>query len=219
VTCRIIIPSARAANVVRCVRSIVRQDEGVPAASIIVVDDGARADAESEIPGVEWITGAKPFVFASNVNLGIVAAGDADVILLNDDATLRTERGFTGWAAAMQMHRHTVASAAIVGTVCNVRQYAQETLTFRPEPVHLAFVAVYIPRPVINKVGLLDERFTGYGYEDFDFCRRVRHAGMFLATWDGCVVDHSGHSTFRNNPDWPRMMMDAARIFRDKWPE
>ena len=41
----------------------------------------------------------KPFVFARNVNLGIEAAGDADVILMNDDATqLRTPYGFTFWA-------------------------------------------------------------------------------------------------------------------------
>jgi GT2 family glycosyltransferase len=211
---KVVIPSARASNLVPCVQSILATDWTIPMSSIIAVDDGARDGFNLPLA---WMDGVKPFVFARNVNRGILAAGDADVILMNDDATLTTAFGFSRWAEAMQERRDTVCSAAIVGTVCNPRQLAQSSDTFRPEPKHLAFVCVYIPRPVIDRVGLLDERFTAYGYEDFDYCRRAREAGCQLATWDGCVVDHSGHSTFRNNLDWPRLLMQGRQIYHDKW--
>ena len=209
---KVVIPSALASNLIPCVQSIYELS-GL-CNSIIVVDDGARDGLD--LP-VTWVDGVKPFVFARNVNLGIAAAGDADVILMNDDAILTTAFGFSWWADAMQKWRNTVCSAAIVGTVCNPRQLAQSSDTFRAEPKHLAFVCVYIPRPVINRIGLLDERFTAYGYEDFDYCRRVREAGCRLATWDGCVVDHSGHSTFRNNIEWPSLLMQGRQIYLDKW--
>jgi GT2 family glycosyltransferase len=213
---KVVIPSALASNLMPCLYSILAMN---PLMSGIVVDDGAKPanDAGFIPPDWSWVDGLKPFVFARNVNLGITAAGDADVILLNDDAILTTAFGFSRWAEAMQERRDTVCSAAIVGTVCNPRQFAQSTNTFRPEPQHLAFVCVYIPRPVIDRVGLLDERFTAYGYEDFDFCRRAREAGCRLATWDGCVVDHSGHSTFRSSTEWPSLLMQGRQIYLDKW--
>ena len=215
---RIVIPSARAANLIQCVWSIIQKDGHIQPIDIIVVDDGARTpESEPELPRVQWVDGWKPFVFARNVNLGIAAAGDADVIVMNDDTQLVTPDGFSEWHRLMQTRPDTICSAGIIGTVYNLRQQAQSTATFRPEAKHLAFVCVYFPRTVLDTLGPLDERFTGYGYEDFDYCERARRAGLKLATWDGCVVDHSGYSTYRNNPEWPSMMMDAQRIYRDKW--
>ena len=206
---KVVIPSALASNLIPCEASLLWIDRP----PIIVVDDGARADSEAVLPpDVTWVDGVKPFVFARNVNLGITAAGDADVILMNDDARLLTTHGFSMWADAMQDRRDTICSAGIVGTVCNPRQIAQPMNTFRPELKHLAFVCVYLPRPVLDRVGPLDERFTAYGYEDFDYCRRAREAGFRLATWDGCVVDHSGHSTFRSSTDWPSLLMHGRQI-------
>jgi len=213
---KVVIPSALASNLVSCVQSIHSADWALPTSCIIVVDDGASEGFGRAVP-VVWVAGLKPFVFARNVNRGILEAGDADVILMNDDAVLTTAFGFSRWAEAMQERRDTVCSAAIIGTVCNPRQLAQSSDTFRPEPKHLAFVCVYLPRPVIDRVGLLDERFTAYGYEDFDYCRRAREAGCRLATWDGCVVDHSGRSTFRSSTEWPSLLMQGRQIYLDKW--
>ncbi len=213
---KVVIPSALASNLMPCVYSILAMD---PDASGLVVDDGAKpANDEGFLsPDWSWVDGVKPFVFARNVNLGIQAAGDADVILMNDDARLLTTHGFSHWAEVMQGRRDTICSAGIVGTVCNPRQIVQPMNTFRPELKHLAFVCVYLPRIVLDRVGPLDERFTAYGYEDFDYCRRAREAGFRLATWDGCVVDHSGPSTFRSSTDWPSLLMQGRQIYLDKW--
>ena len=214
---KVVIPSAKASNLIPCVQSILTMDPALSPSSIIVVDDGARRESYADVPTVRWVAGVKPFVFARNVNRGIAAAGDSDVILMNDDAQLLTRCGFTWWSVAMQRRRDTVCSAGIVGTVCNPRQLVQPSDEFRTELTHLAFVCAYLPRPVIDRVGLLDERFTAYGFEDLDYCRRTLLAGLQLATWDGCVVDHSGQSTFRTSTEWPSLLQQGRRIYLDKW--
>ena len=218
---RVVIPSARAENLISCVLSLRRCEPSCPASSIIVVDDGAREVSEAMLPAVTWVTGLHPFVFARNVNLGIVAADDADVLLLNDDAQMRTTGGLIGLSSHMRQHPEVgVCSAAVEGVVCNPRQHPMPGTALRDEPGRIAFVAVYIPRRVIDRVGLLDERFSGYGYDDFDYCRRVRRAGYTVAIWDGCIVDHSGHSaqsTYRSRQDWSELMALNRARYIDKW--
>src|SRR4051794_18130428 len=182
----VIVLSARAGNLVACVRSVLANEPGLPPDRVIVVDDGARTEAEPLLPPVRWLTGIKPFVFARNANLGIRAA-DGDVILLNDDARLVTPGGF---AALVQQARRDarvgICSAGIRGKVGNPRQNANGGCELRIEPVTLAFVCVYIPRAVFERLGGLDERFSGYGFDDNDYCARALEAGLELAVWDGC---------------------------------
>jgi GT2 family glycosyltransferase len=139
------------------------------------------------------VEGAKPFVFARNVNLGIQAAGDDDVIVLNDDALLKTERGFSlmkeTWEQ-MRMKDQIGLIAASCDTVGNPNQFRRGDGLMRGEPRMLCFVCVYIPRTTINTVGMLDERFVDYGLDDDDYSFRVRAAGLKLAVFDGCYVDH-----------------------------
>lgn len=219
---RIVIPSANPVNLVQCIGAIRDCEPQLPPSSIIVVDDGARASAEFALPSVTWIDGVKPFVFARNANRGIAAAGDADVILLNDDARLIVPGGFSDWAAMMQRWHPVVglASAAIRGVVCNPQQQAGAT----PNPLQietriLAFVCVYLPRAVRAIVGVLDERFDGYGYDDFDYCTRVRQAGFALGIWGGCVVEHGGDlpSSFRTRPDILELAAHNRALYRAKW--
>jgi GT2 family glycosyltransferase len=83
----------------------------------------------------------------------------------------------------------------------------------------LAFVCVYIPKVVYDRVGPLDERFIGYGFEDNDYCTRVLQAGLQLGIWDGCIVEHGGElsSTFRTRPDIHMLFRQNELIFRSKW--
>jgi GT2 family glycosyltransferase len=219
---RIVIPSARATNLVPCVQSILTCEPTLSPSAMLVVDDGARAESEGVLPAVTWIAGVKPFVFARNVNLGISAAGDADVILMNDDARLMTPFGFTDFASRMHRRADTgICSAGVDGVVCNPRQRASERPWFhREESDQLAFVCVYIRRTVIDRIGLLDERFIGYGFEDFDYCRRARVAGFRIGIWRACVVDHSGQSaasSYRTRPDVGSLFDENRRRYLEKW--
>lgn len=228
----VVIPSRTASNLVPCIRAIREAGE---TARIIVVDDGVdwiqdspdgrcRVHILGELlrdDGVVIVPGAKPFCFARNVNIGIRAAGDDDVIVLNDDALLKTPGGFTAMAA-----QATRGTLGLIASSCNMvgnrnqhqrPEYATSDMC-RAENRMVCFVCIYIPRATINAVGLLDERFVDYGCEDDDYCLRVRNAGLKLGIFDGCYVDHGSlKSSFRGEAGRGGDFQPNLRRFIAKW--
>lgn len=211
----VIIPSKTSSNLFPCVAAVAQRE---PSAQIVVVDDGL-----DRIPGnVDAIHGEKPFVFSRNVNIGIrhalEAYGGRGVIVMNDDAILETPLGFNLMANAAAEH----PEYGIIGSTCNNvgqrNQWRREGEELRFEPRMVCFVCVYIPRTTLSTVGLLDEQFTGYGFEDDDYCVRVRKAGLKVGIHDGCYVDHGSLvSTFRGKPMAPGQLNEGRRIFKQKW--
>jgi hypothetical protein len=55
---------------------------------------------------------------------------------------------------------------------------------------HVAGAAMLISRELIDKIGLLDERFFLY-FEDLDFCLRATHAGFTIHINPDVVADHA----------------------------
>lgn len=55
---------------------------------------------------------------------------------------------------------------------------------------HVAGAAMLIPRTVIEKLGMLDERYFLY-YEDLDFCLRLKSAGYTIHINPEVVADHA----------------------------
>lgn len=218
----VVILSARPENLRRCVKSILENEPALPRNRIIVVDDGSKAQCEREFPGITWVRGHKPFVFSRNANLGIKMA-PGDVVLLNDDARLVTKFGFTSQSFATRARQDIgVCSAAITGFVGNPAQKPGVVAAgLRLEQGTLAFIAVYIPREALQRIGGLDERFVGYGFEDNDFCLRCRKAGLKLSVYDGCIVEHGiskETSTYRSKPDVANLMEMNRILYKEKWP-
>lgn len=210
----VIIPSRNVTNLICCVAAV-RLAE--PAAEIIVIDDGIDWSQACDLkPLVRVIEGVKPFVFSRNMNLGIHACA-GDVVLLNDDALLETPFGFHELEEASKAHPEFGVISAVTNVVGNVAQRPRDQ-GLREEPRTLAFVCVYVPRVTIDRVGLLDERFSAYGWEDNDYCRRVREEGMKLGIFDDCFIDHDSlHSTFRGSPRTPGDIRAGQEIYRAKW--
>lgn len=207
----IIIPSRNARNLEQCVRYGIRP--AGETARIIVIDDGL----DQWLDEVTYVNGAKPFCFARNMNIGIREAGDDDVVLLNDDAVLQTPGGFTLLQKAAEEHREYGLLAATTNNVGNVNQLPQGK-GLRPDPRMVCFVCVFIPRRTLDLVGGLDERFIGYGFDDDDYCLRVRLAGLKIGIHDGCFVDHRHlPSTFRGSALSAGDLAQNAAIFRAKW--
>jgi GT2 family glycosyltransferase len=71
------------------------------------------------------------------------------------------------------------------------------------EPIEwVCFIAVMLPRYTIQKIGFLNEIFTGYGSDDVDYCRRVREANGTIYVTNQVVVRHrDGESEYRNHLD------------------
>lgn len=210
----VVIPTRNPENLAAS-SAAVRKHE--PSALIVVVDDGLgiRPQACVLIPGI------KPFIYARNCNLGIRAALKDltcnGVVLLNDDAILESPGGFTLLAEACDAD----PSIGIIGATCNNvgnRNQWPQGVGLRQEPRMVCFVGVYIPRHILESVGLLDERFEGYGFEDDDYCTRVRAAGLKVMIHDGCYLDHGSlTSTFRGNPSAPANLAHNSKIYRQKW--
>lgn len=219
----VVIPSRSVENLVPCVRAIREAGE---TCRIIVVDDGIQwgsecGDKYAALPSWAWpidvIEGIRPFVFSRNVNLGIAAAGNDDLILLNDDALLKTQHGFTDLEKVSLLSPEVGIIASACNNVGNPNQFLRKPATLRYEPRMVCFVCVYVPRSTINAVGLLDERFGSGGFEDDDYCLRVRRAGLKIGIFDGCFIDHASlPSTFRA-PGGPGYNPRGAEIFRAKW--
>lgn len=215
----VIIPSKTTSNVIQCVEAARRNE---PGCFIGIVDDGVDRDLMPKHLVVAWVDGKKPFIYARNCNLGIEAAGGDDIILLNDDALLKTPRGFSAMAKAAQDHPEYGVIAATTNAAGNTNQYPRQRSHFSPalreDPRMVCFVCVYIPRTTIERVGLLDERFTGYGFEDDDYCLRVRQAGLKIGIFDGCFVDHASlKSSFRGDPRTAANLARGRQIFVEKW--
>jgi hypothetical protein len=226
----VIIPSKTASNLIPCVNAVKNHE---PDARIIVVDDGL--PALCGFGDCDFIQGAKPFVFSRNVNRGIGFAlmdagldvtfhsyqrftdGPEGFVLLNDDAILQTPGGFSVRAQACREHPEYGLIGATTKVVGNRNQFPQG-VGLRDEPRMVCFVCVYIPRSTIERVGLLDERYTGYGLDDDDYSFEVRKAGLKIGIHDGCYVDHGSlRSSFRGDPRTPANFQPNLRRFIAKW--
>jgi GT2 family glycosyltransferase len=97
--------------------------------------------------------------FARNVNIGLrLASGDFLAVVGNDT-----------YVEAGDVH-----DLCVDGTVTS--PLVAEKPSIDPDGFHGAFWV--IPRPVVDEVGLLDERFEGGFYEDDDYLQRLRAAGV-----------------------------------------
>lgn len=71
---------------------------------------------------------------------------------------------------------------------------------------------------VLRKVGFFDESFGQYGFEDKDFCQRVREAGFDIAIANRVYVDHKGKVCVTENKiDWNRLQQNAYVKYSQKW--
>ena len=218
---KIVIPSKNVDNLNACLDSIALNEPMFLSADVIVVDDGLWLRGLSKYHlGVTFVQGQKPFNFARNVNLGLDKAGSSDVIVLNDDTKLVTKFGFSKLRDFVAKEaRLAVYSPGIKGDVGNPNQQytANEKELVREELGSLMFVCVYLKKEVLDEVGVLDERFSGYGYEDNDYCRRALGVGAKLVVWNGCVVEHSGKPTFRTQANFQELFNKNREIYAKKW--
>jgi Glycosyl transferase family 2 len=174
------------------------------------------------------VRGKRPFVFAHNWNIAIGATDpDSDVLFTNDDVIFHQPGTIEELRrAAYSKTNIGIVSPQVVGSVANPLQVSGCRLREVTLAQHeLAFVCVYIKRAVLSAVGEMDERFTGYGSDDFDFCRRAQQAGFTLAVTPKATVIHghdnsNGSTSYRrimSDSDWRESMADMNRVLEQKW--
>jgi GT2 family glycosyltransferase len=211
----IIVPSRNIANLTACVRRLREMGEH---GRVIVVWDGDLDSVGCYLePPISLITGVSPFAFARNVNIGIRAAGNDDVVLLGDDCLLETSRGLSGlFNCGLGVG---VVSPQVRGPAHPAHAWAKNESPRLAQVTFVPFACVAITRRCIAAVGMLDEQFAPGSYEDMDYCHRVIDAGISIVVDRTCVVDHQTlPHTFRpaGKPDTYDLVANRKR-YEDKW--
>ena len=169
--------------------------------------------------------------FAKGMNVGIRRAiknGAEAVLLLNQDTVV--EKNFL--ASLLEN------SADIVGPVIKFKRHGRwiydfggkinwwlgrtkhlEVLGIKYQVSSIDYVsgcAMMIKRPVLEKIGLLDERYFLY-FEDADFCLRAKKAGFKVAVEPKSLIFHK-LTEGRKKPLKQRLhLLKSNLIFINRW--
>src|SRR5207237_1406576 len=84
----------------------------------------------------------------------------------------------------------------------------------------LAMFCLAIRRDVVERIGLLDERFGLGMFEDDDYAERLREAGYRLALAEDVFVHHFGEASFGNlfaSGERDELMRANRELFEQKW--
>jgi hypothetical protein len=217
---KLIILSKNVSNLRRAVASVLATHPGLDPQRIIVVNDGAKDGWTDTDPKVFWVEGRKPFVYAANANIGILAAERFDIILMGDDCEVKNPNTFNFMDEMASRTDAGVVSSGITGPVGNPLQVWRADGTRIESSGELAFVCVCIPRAVLDVTGLLDEQFIGYGCEDVDLCWRIKEKGLKFLVDNRAKIEHNPPglpSEWRSRPDQDQRWRENMVLLSAKW--
>lgn len=237
-TATIIIPSRNQRHTtLQCLQCI--RQYTTPPLEIIVVDNGSTdgtAEALARMPEVRLIRNDHNRGFAAASNQGIRAANGTSIVLLNND-TLPSYR----WLANLLTVLRSDARIGLVGPLsnrvipeqkvrirfpttqamhafCRKFHHRSNPAKWRTSP-RLSGFCMAFPAGLVERIGLLDERFGMGTYEDDDYCYRARLAGYRCVIAGDTYVHHLGNRTFRKRgrEEFKKILAQNRRYFIDKW--
>ncbi|HEX4467603.1 MAG TPA: glycosyltransferase [Solirubrobacteraceae bacterium] len=235
----IVIPSYRDAEHVAKLVASIRATVPRGMVRIIVADDASGAEHLAElrsIEGIEIVAGERNEGFAANANRGLRATDpERDVVLLNSDI-----EAMPGWLAGLQYAGARDPDVGIVGarllypdgriqfggTVRNrdAPEWFDHRYRFKPSDWGPAWMTgpalavtgacMYIKRELIERVGLLDERYA-MAFEDVDWCLRAWQAGYRVMYFpSACLYHHESVTRGREVGERERASQTA---FWERW--
>lgn len=182
---------------------------------------------------VRIIRNKKNRFFSGGNNQAIRAARGENIVLLNAD-TLVTPGWLEGLLACASAHPEAGMVAPYTNQAAGLQVLwppayrdvkelpawaARRSRAFRGQakavPMLIAF-CVLIPRAVLARVGFLDEAFGPGGFEDYDYCLRLRLAGYELMIAEDVYVHHFGGRGYVNLP-YDELRAGNRKIYWDKW--
>lgn len=159
--------------------------------------------------------------FARAVNRGMDEARGRWVVWLNNDTVPSP-----GWLEALLATARLDDAVAAVGPMTGVMAppeqlaapFANDKLTRAHEATFLGGFCLLLRREAVRAVGRLDERFV-WGWEDIDYCLRLRQAGWRLARASHVFVEHAGGATMEGMASPLRRTTDLRnrRLLETKW--
>ena len=238
----VIIPSFRDAERVRALVTSIRKTAQGGMARVIVADDCSGPEhlaALHRIKGVDVVVASDVNRgFAGNVNRGIRASdAERDIVILHSDI-----EALPRWLECLQYAAHRRPDVGIVGaqlqypdgriqsggTVRNRDQpeWFDHRYRFKPAgwgPANQTGAALavtgacmYARRQVIERVGLLDERY-GMAYEDVDWCLRTWQAGLRVQYFPAARLVH--HESVTRGTAQGERELASQRLFWERWSD
>lgn len=172
--------------------------------------------------------------FPKACNQGIEAAcKENDILLLHND-TIVTKN----WLENLRECLYSDDSVGAVSPVTNMCSYNQaiatnfssfdEMFEFArqyntngqkeyEQRIKLIDFCILIKREAVDKVGLLDERFTPGYYEDDDYSYRIIEAGFKLLLCKSTFIFHFGNTSFNDRQALNELLAANSKKFEEKW--
>jgi len=193
----------------KCLLELKKRDQGV---KLILINNAKEdiSDLVGIIPGTQLLDNRQNVGFARAVNQGIkVALDDRDVthvMLMNNDLSFSfgsfakliltfTTSPQTGIVSPILHHGRSPGVYdwggkfnKWTGMVKHVNWENKPKTTLSVD--HVAGGAMLFSRALVDKIGLLDERFFLY-YEDLDYCLRAARAGYEIRINPEVVAEHA----------------------------
>lgn len=86
------------------------------------------------------------------------------------------------------------------------------------EKSRLVAFCMLIKREVLNKIGIMDERFTPGNFEDDDLCMRIMESGYKMMLCNDSFIHHFGSSSFKKDyTKFNNVLTTNRKKFEDKW--
>ncbi|MDQ6914830.1 MAG: glycosyltransferase [Actinomycetota bacterium] len=224
------------AEAIAAVRSV-RATTDPALVRVVVVDDASPPEhrvALRDLDGADVILGDENLGFAGNVNRGL-RASHGDVVVLNSDVIAHD-----GWLECLQYAAYDAAKNGVIGPKllypdgriqsagsyrpAGAPEWFDHRFRFRSadhEPANAVFPAlaitgacIYLRREVIERVGLMDERF-GMAFEDVDYCLRAWEAGFRVLYCPWAELTHAESVT--RGTEVGEREAESQRRFWAKW--
>ncbi len=236
----VVIPSYRDAALVRKLVRSIRRSTARGMARVIVADDHSGPEhlaALRAIAGIDVIVESEHNSgFAANVNRGLRATlPERDVVVLNSDV-----EALSGWLEGLQYAAYRDSDVGIVGaqllypdgriqfggTVRNrdAPEWFDHRYRFKPgdwgpaaqtsPALAVTGACMYVRREVIERVGMLDERYR-MAYEDVDWCLRAWQAGYRVRYFPIARLVH--HESLTRGAVQGERELESQRLFWERW--
>lgn len=171
------------------------------------------------------IMGPEKFSMAGNGNLGLKSVpADHDILYCGDDVRFLQERTVENLQDIAYAHPEVgILSPRIIGRGSPAQVECKEFSYVKP--LEMWFPCIYIKRELINKIGFLDEQFSDFGCDDFDYCIRTLQAGYKLAVCKTVAIQHEsspegGPTTFVKTigvENWRKQEGKAQEKIKEKY--
>ena len=226
-----------------CVESLFKHTTDV-SFEIIFVDNGSTKDdtklyleaLKKEYKNVKTIYNEENLGFACANNQGIEISEGEYVVLLNNDVILTD-----GWLSRMLNVAESDSNIGLVAPCTNhasgrqvvtfagteedddeIQKFSKTTLLNNAgrwiSVNRIIGFCMLIKREVLFRVGVLDEMFGPGGYEDYDYCMRVKHEGYDIVIAMDTFIFHIGGKGYTSNDmDYTHLRSKNIELLVDKW--